>query len=379
MTQQMQCNPANTTNSLWASEYITHWLEECSDSKENNPRSHSHLRHHRRGHSSLNSSLIGGPRSHDHILHHDSSHRYQDEKKHITRQRSKSYDHLESLCKSFATTYSSDTRRVHFSGTDTDNSAPTTRTSSNQKHKKSSPPPATTTSTTKVTISNLPWADENGILGKYTGEVSASSLSCLPHGHGFLVYSDGRTVESLWDHGVPIPTQDSISTSADKSGTDQTPTSPSCVKAVHCLSQKGDTVTKSSDKPKVKSRGRMILPKFHLGDIGSPQDMIIESNPSKAFQSIDSLKLYDFAWVKRSCGTWVYAIVAIITSDEDDANKSIQFVMDKKGSTKTLKSKYWTNHIRLVNMRNVSNSESLKKKQGTSCEHGQHERFDRTV
>ena len=365
MTQQMQCNPANT-NSLWASEYITHWLDECSNSKEKTPRSHSHLRHHRHGHSSLNSSLIdvvGDPRSHDHILHHDSSHHYQDERKQMTRRRrSKSCDHLESLCKSFATTYSSDTRRVHFSGTDTDNSAPTTRASSNQKHKKSSPPPATTTSTTKVTISNLPWADENGILGKYTGEVSASSLSCLPHGHGSLVYSDGRTVESLWDHGVPIPAQDSISPSADKSGTEQTPTSPSCVKAVHCLSQKRGTVTKSSHKPKVKSRGRMILPKFHLGDIGSPQDMIIESNPSKVFQSIDSLKLYDFAWVKRSCGTWVYAIVAIIKSDVF-ANKSIQFVMDKKGSTKTLKAKYWINHIRLVNMRNVSSSESesLKK------------------
>ena len=369
MTQQMQCNPANT-NSLWASEYITHWIEE-SNYEENKPRSHSHLRHHRHGHSSLNSSLIdvvGDPRSHDHILHHDSSHHYQDERKQMTRRRrSKSCDHLESLCKSFATTYSSDTRRVHFSDTDTDDSAPTTttRASSNQKHKKSSPPPATTTSTTKVTISNLPWADENGILGKYTGEVSASILSCLPHGHGSLVYSDGRTVENLWDHGVPIPSQaqDSISTSADKSGTEQTPTStsPSCVKAVHCLSQKGDTVTKSSDKPKVKSRERMVLPKFHLGDIGSPQDMIIESNPSKAFQSIDSLKLNDFAWVKRSCGTWVYAIVAIIKSDEDDANKSIQFVMDKKGSTKTLKSKYWINHIRLVNMRNVSSSESLKK------------------
>ena len=118
----------------------------------------------------------------------------------------------------------------------------------------------------------------------------------------------------------------------------------------------------SSHKPSVKSRERIVPPQFHLGDIGSPQDMIIESNPSKAFQSIDSLKIHDFAWVKRSCGTWVYAIVAVVKSDQDDSKKSIKFVLDKKGSSKTFKSKYWINHIRLVNLQNVSSSESLKKK-----------------
>ena len=319
MSRQMQCKPANT-NSLWASEYITHWLEDSSNSKR-------------------------------------------DETKRITRRRSKSCDHLESLCKSFTTSIS-DTRRVHFPNPETDNSA--TSTNSNQKHKKSSPSPATATSTTKVTITNLPWADENGTIGKYTGEVSVSIHSCLPHGHGSLVYSDGRTIKRLWDLGLPIPAQDSTSSPfVDKSGTERTTTSPSCVKDLHCLSQKGeDTVKTSSHKPSVKSRERIVIlpPQFHLGDIGSPQDMMIESNPSKAFKSIDSLKIHDFAWVKRSCGTWVYAIVAIVKSDQDDSKKSIKFVLDKKGSSKTFKSKYWIDHIRLVNMQNVS----LKRKQARS-------------
>lgn len=86
---------------------------------------------------------------------------------------------------------------------------------------------------------------------------------------------------------------------------------------------------------------------FRLGDVAAHRDMIIEPNPSKALELISSLRAHNFAFVRRSKShTWTYAIIAEMNDD------CIRFVVDRNGSTKTLKRKKWAKTVRLVNRSN---------------------------
>jgi len=80
----------------------------------------------------------------------------------------------------------------------------------------------------------------------------------------------------------------------------------------------------------------MIIPPKH-----DPQHRKI------AIKNAQSLKPLDFAFILRSGGTWTYAIVADRPFTQD--GPSIRFVLDGKGSTKTIRKKYWGRGIRLVN------------------------------
>lgn len=83
-------------------------------------------------------------------------------------------------------------------------------------------------------------------------------------------------------------------------------------KRVHFHKGEGSSVSKSAPSTPQKSprsrhhhkklpkRGFPQLPfhpkSFDLGDIASAQDMIIEDDPSKSLQSVESLKIHDFAF-----------------------------------------------------------------------------------
>jgi len=79
---------------------------------------------------------------------------------------------------------------------------------------------------------------------------------------------------------------------------------------------------------------------------------------------IDSLKRHDFAFVKRSDGTYTYAILAFRSSDinskkatvveedsEEGDDEKMVFVMNNNGSTKIIRKKYWSKLIRFVSMK----------------------------
>ena len=94
-------------------------------------------------------------------------------------------------------------------------------------------------------------------------------------------------------------------------------------------------------------------PNFDLGDtFRSPKHQIIEPNPTKALHLANQLRTYDFAWVLRSSHEWTYGIVADFPNQGGE--KSILFVIDKLGNTKTLKMKHWAKCIRLVDAKSKS-------------------------
>ena len=60
------------------------------------------------------------------------------------------------------------------------------------------------------------------------------------------------------------------------------------------------------------------------------------------------LNALDFAFVLRSNDSWTYAIVAE-KSFHKDLGLVIRFVLDKNGTTKTIRRKYWGKGVRPVN------------------------------
>ena len=96
---------------------------------------------------------------------------------------------------------------------------------------------------------------------------------------------------------------------------------------------------------------------YTLGEYSRhPSHMIIPQTTA----CIDTLGRYDFAFVKRSNGTYSYSILAYRTNSTDTTSGSsssdihdekgecMAFVIDDIGSTKIISKKYWKKYIRLV-------------------------------
>mmetsp|Transcript_27936 Transcript_27936/g.58999 ORF Transcript_27936/g.58999 Transcript_27936/m.58999 type:complete len:223 (-) Transcript_27936:50-718(-) len=80
---------------------------------------------------------------------------------------------------------------------------------------------------------------------------------------------------------------------------------------------------------------------YFIGDkLRSPCHMIDETT------DVGSLNRHDFAFVKRSDGSYSYAILAFRTNN--DAEESMVFVMSDDGCTKSIREKHWAKLIRLV-------------------------------
>ena len=126
-----------------------------------------------------------------------------------------------------------------------------------------------------------------------------------------------------------------------------------------------DAVVKPATNYKVAATtgGRGFRKDYALGDTARvASHMIIETNPERAIHSIGTLTLYDFAWVKRSDGTYSYSILAYRSSsggganeaDEDDdeegqaAEERMTFVLSNLGCTKVISKSQWGKCIRLV-------------------------------
>ena len=86
--------------------------------------------------------------------------------------------------------------------------------------------------------------------------------------------------------------------------------------------------------------------------------MVVDCTPEQAFQSINLLKNHDFAFVKRSDGSYSYAILACRSLEPPiDRSKSprtleecMVFAMCNAGSTVKLRKNRWIESIRLISM-----------------------------
>eukprot|EP00571_Detonula_confervacea_P001002 CAMPEP_0172331042 /NCGR_PEP_ID=MMETSP1058-20130122/61722_1 /TAXON_ID=83371 /ORGANISM="Detonula confervacea, Strain CCMP 353" /LENGTH=256 /DNA_ID=CAMNT_0013048295 /DNA_START=199 /DNA_END=969 /DNA_ORIENTATION=+ len=97
---------------------------------------------------------------------------------------------------------------------------------------------------------------------------------------------------------------------------------------------------------------------YLLGEaIRSPSHMIIEPTPKRSIQAVNSLQKHDFAFIKRSDGSYSYAILACRSFEPIKGAKKnatteecMIFVMDDTGSTKIIRQSRWSDSVHLVSM-----------------------------
>ncbi len=101
---------------------------------------------------------------------------------------------------------------------------------------------------------------------------------------------------------------------------------------------------------------------YFLGEtIRCPSHMIIQSS----HQATHPLKKHDFVWIKRSDGSFSYAILAYRTERFSSSTKSsinlesMTFVISAQGSTKTIRKKHWAEYIRLVSTSTTVDEQGL--------------------
>lgn len=78
--------------------------------------------------------------------------------------------------------------------------------------------------------------------------------------------------------------------------------------------------------------------------------MIVEPSSDRATRAASSLREHDFAFVRRSEGSFSYAIVAYrSTADVGGRDeKCLTFVLSRRGETKTVCERHWGACVRLV-------------------------------
>lgn len=95
--------------------------------------------------------------------------------------------------------------------------------------------------------------------------------------------------------------------------------------------------------------------RYVLGEtVRSASDMAIEECPEKAAEKASKLKNYDFAFIKRSDGSWTYAILvcrvflASGNKQKNSREEGMLFVASDKGCIKVIRKPYWAEFIRVV-------------------------------
>ncbi len=83
----------------------------------------------------------------------------------------------------------------------------------------------------------------------------------------------------------------------------------------------------------------------------SSSHMIIEPCFKKTTEKASQLKNHDYAWIKRSDGSWTYGILACksyVNSSLGVKEECLVFALCAKGSTKVIKKHQWAKFIRFV-------------------------------
>jgi len=119
---------------------------------------------------------------------------------------------------------------------------------------------------------------------------------------------------------------------------------------------------------------------YSLGDIiRSRSHMIIETSPESAFQAVDTLQRHDFAFVKRSDGSYSYAILAFRSLEpaeyQSDSTTSLEehmaFVTYGSGLIKRIQRSKWSTSVRLVSVEGLGHHrrrQSVKRSTGDALE-----------
>mmetsp|Transcript_23506 Transcript_23506/g.42460 ORF Transcript_23506/g.42460 Transcript_23506/m.42460 type:complete len:410 (+) Transcript_23506:104-1333(+) len=95
---------------------------------------------------------------------------------------------------------------------------------------------------------------------------------------------------------------------------------------------------------------------YSIGETLRSSSHMIEDSSEQTFQAVSSLKNHDFAFIKRSNGSYSFAILAYrsmepIKGDKTKSSKECMvFVISDNGATKMVREKDWSETVRLVSV-----------------------------
>ena len=124
------------------------------------------------------------------------------------------------------------------------------------------------------------------------------------------------------------------------------------VQLVYPLPNSKDSNNDSSKQLDMTQKPVSFRPDYSLGqEARSSSHMIIEPSPKKATEKVSCLEIHDFAWIKRSNGSWTYAILAYKSLVENILGikaECLVFMVSIRGATKSIKKHQWVECIRQV-------------------------------
>ena len=111
--------------------------------------------------------------------------------------------------------------------------------------------------------------------------------------------------------------------------------------------------TENDEKQQVEEQHKGFRNDYSIGDtIRSPSHMIIEPTYEKSLRAVRSLNTHDFAFVKRSGGSYSYAILAYRINKPMKGTANIEecmvFAVCGVGSTEMVRARDWSESVRLV-------------------------------
>jgi hypothetical protein len=108
---------------------------------------------------------------------------------------------------------------------------------------------------------------------------------------------------------------------------------------------------------KKESQHKGLRQDYELGEtLRHPSHTVVEPTDGRACRGVSSLDNYDFAFVKRSDGSFSYAILAyrslevVERGDEKSVEECMTFVMSGAGNTKKVRKRHWDKYVRLVSL-----------------------------
>jgi len=119
-------------------------------------------------------------------------------------------------------------------------------------------------------------------------------------------------------------------------------------------------LVKNDEEEVVQQLHRGFRIDYKLGEsIRSPSHMVNEPTSEGALRAVGSLQTHDFAFVKRSNGTYSYAILADRSvqpvkkgsSKQNNIEECIIVVLDGTGSTKLISKRRWSELVRVLSLR----------------------------
>jgi len=247
-------------------------------------------------------------------------------------------------------------------------------------------------------------SDVEGCFGFYTGTVAALCMEeeYLPHGRGEMIYDDGNIEEGFWSKGVlkeKVPgtciryrpfllpgysvgdacrKEDMVKATAEAVSklhindcawirrSDKSGKKGGWSFAIVLSRSDGDDASitfQVNDLGFTKIIGflqwttmvrlpRRSPPGYSVGDTGRIEDMVIVTE-KEAVASVSKLNIGDAAFVSRSNGLWVYAI---LINQTDDSDARITFKINQTGSTKSIQMSKCGSYIRCIKHKHCGQS-----------------------